>query len=56
VTTATTAEGRSLSHSLSADQLEQLAAALVALAAVPMSDADRAATIRAVAKRLGLGG
>jgi hypothetical protein len=40
-------------HALSADQLEQLAAALVALAAVPMSDADRAATAQAIAKRLG---
>jgi hypothetical protein len=38
---------------LSANQLEQLAAALVALAAVPMSDADRAATARRIAERLG---
>jgi hypothetical protein len=52
-TTEIAAEGHSLSHSLSADQLEQLAAALVELAAVPMSDADRATTAQAIAKRIG---
>jgi hypothetical protein len=53
VKTEIAAEGHSLSHSLTAGQLEQLAAALVALAAVPMSDADRAATAREIAKRIG---
>jgi integrase len=52
VETGCAVASHSLSHSLTAGQLEQLAAALVALAAVPMSDADRAATARAIAARI----